>query len=79
MKKKKIIEPNGKDILSTEQLSARWGGEVMPETLVNWRGEGRGPKYVKLGGKSNNRRVVYRLAAVEEYERANERTPKVSS
>lgn len=67
-----------RDILTTEDLSARWGGEVTPETLMNWRSMGLGPKYVKLNKKKKDSasRVVYRLKAVEKYERENEITPK---
>lgn len=67
------MDPPG--ILTAEQLSARWGGQVLPGTLENWRSAGLGPRYVKFG-KGRNCKVVYRLSAVEEYERANEMTPK---
>lgn len=66
---------DGHNILSTDQLSARWGGQVLPGTLENWRSAGMGPKFVKFG-KGRSCRVVYRLEAVEEYERSNEITPK---
>lgn len=35
---------------------------VAPGTLANWRGCGRGPRYVRLG-----RRVVYRIEDLEAY------------
>lgn len=46
--------------LSTEKLAGRLS--VSPATLVKWRWEGKGPRFVKLG-----RRVVYRLSDVESY------------
>ena len=75
-----------RDILTTEELSARWGGEVTADTLANWRSMGMGPKYVKLNNKKKgkdgeahdgkNIRVVYRLKDVMDYEKANTITPK---
>lgn len=56
-------------MLTTEQLAARWS--MSPHTLENWRSQGRGPKYIKLGdGKSCN--VVYRLRDVEKWEKSHE-------
>ena len=52
--------------LSTHQLADRWN--ISPQTLENWRSQGKGPKYVKLGqGKSSP--IVYRMSDVEKYER----------
>lgn len=48
--------------LTTEELSKRWS--IAPGTLSNWRSQGSGPKYAKLG-----RRVVYRLKDVENFEK----------
>jgi len=59
--------------LSTEQLAERWNMD--PDTLKNWRVEGRGPAYVKLG-KYRCARVFYCLPDVLEYERKNKRTPR---
>jgi hypothetical protein len=50
--------------LNQIELSRRWG--VSPKTLENLRWKKKGPPYLKLGG-----RVAYRLADIEEYERAN--------
>ena len=47
--------------LRQKTLAARWG--ISERTLEQWRWQGRGPKYLKLGG-----RVVYRLADVEAFE-----------
>lgn len=50
-------------MLTPEELSARWGGRINVRTLGNWRTNGNGPKFLKLGGA-----VLYRLSDVEEYE-----------
>lgn len=56
-------------MLTTEQLADRWS--MSPQTLENWRSQGRGPKHIKLGaGKSCN--VVYRLRDVEKWEKSHE-------
>ncbi|MEV6304992.1 DNA-binding protein [Actinoplanes sp. NPDC051861] len=47
--------------LSAPDLALRW--RVTVGHLANERSAGRGPAYLKLGG-----RVVYRLADVEDYE-----------
>jgi len=44
-------------------LARRWC--ISPRTLERWRVEGRGPAYLKIGG-----RVVYRLEDIEAYEAA---------
>lgn len=35
---------------------------IHPRTLDNWRSQGKGPSYVRVG-----RRIVYRLAALESF------------
>jgi hypothetical protein len=45
-------------------LATRW--RVSPRTLEQWRWQGRGPRFLKIGG-----RVVYRLADVEAFEAAS--------
>ena len=47
--------------LTATDLAERW--QVPARTLGQWRYEGRGPAYVKIGGA-----VRYRLAEVEAYE-----------
>ncbi|MBF0097144.1 MAG: helix-turn-helix domain-containing protein [Magnetococcales bacterium] len=42
-------------------LAQRW--RITPKTLQNWRCDGKGPPYLKIGG-----RIVYRLEDVERYE-----------
>ncbi len=45
--------------------------KLAPSTLANWRCAGRGPKYIKLGG-----RVLYRKSAVDAYLDACVREPE---
>ena len=44
-----------------KRLANRW--LISPRTLEQWRWQGRGPRYLKIGG-----RVVYRLSDVEAFE-----------
>lgn len=54
-----------KETLTTECLAKRWG--MSPQTLENWRSQGKGPQYAKLSqGKAGT--VIYRLKDIEEYE-----------
>jgi predicted site-specific integrase-resolvase len=48
--------------LNSNEVSKRWG--MSPQTLARWRCEGRGPQYMKIGGK-----ILYRLQDVEQFER----------
>jgi hypothetical protein len=47
--------------LGQKQLAYRW--LISPRTLEQWRWQGKGPKYLKIGSK-----VVYRLEDVEAFE-----------
>jgi hypothetical protein len=47
--------------LDQKQLARRW--LMSPRTLEQWRWQGKGPKYLKIGAK-----VVYRLEDVESFE-----------
>ena len=49
------------ELLTQAALAKRW--KVSPRTLERWRWLGRGPQYMKVGG-----RVVYRLEDIEAYE-----------
>lgn len=44
-----------------KDLAGRW--LISPRTLEQWRWQGRGPRYLKIGG-----RVVYRLSDIEAFE-----------
>jgi hypothetical protein len=50
--------------LDQNDLANRW--LLSPRTLEQWRWQGRGPRYLKIGG-----RVVYRISDVEAFEAAN--------
>ena len=47
--------------LDTGELAARW--KKSPRTLENWRGQGIGPNFLKIGGK-----VLYDFRKVVEFE-----------
>jgi hypothetical protein len=49
--------------LNQEQLARRWS--LSARTLERWRSHGRGPCYLRLGG-----RVAYRLEDIEAFEKA---------
>lgn len=53
--------------LNEELLARRL--KMSPRTLQGWRQAGRGPRYLKLGG-----RVVYRLIDIEAWEQERGRT-----
>ena len=50
--------------LDQSGLAERW--RVSMRTLEQWRWQGKGPRYLKIGG-----RVVYRVEDVEAFEVAN--------
>jgi hypothetical protein len=50
--------------LRQKQLADRW--LMSPRTLEQWRWQGKGPQYLKIGA-----RVVYRLEDVEAFESEN--------
>ena len=57
------------DYLTPQQVRDRYQGRLSLQTLANWRYQGTGPQYLKLGG-----RVLYPLAELLAWER--ERTSK---
>ncbi len=52
------------EFLTDAQLAARW--QIHRQTLIRWRRESTGPPYLRIEG-----RVLYPLAKVEQYEKAN--------
>jgi predicted site-specific integrase-resolvase len=54
--------------LNQEQLARRWS--LSARTLERWRSDGKGPCYLRLGG-----RVAYRLEDIEAFEKAGRRVP----
>lgn len=53
-----VMNPN---LINPDSLAKRWN--LTKTTLSQWRWNGRGPKYLKLG-----RRVMYRIQDIEEFE-----------
>ena len=53
--------------LTPRALADRW--ETKPRTLSQWRWNGRGPKFLKMG-----RHVLYRIEDVEAFENQRSRT-----
>jgi hypothetical protein len=51
------------------QLAERW--HLHRQTLIRWRSSNTGPAFTKING-----RVLYPLAEVEQYEKANTITPE---
>ena len=57
------------EFLTDVQLAERW--HVHRQTLIRWRSLNKGPSYSKING-----RVLYPLAEVEQFEKANTITPE---
>ncbi len=55
-----------KKYLTVEEVAARYENNISVRTLNNWRTQGRGPEYIKLGGK-----VVYPLEKLILWEAKN--------
>lgn len=56
-----------KGLMTPETLSERWN--ITQVTLSQWRVNGRGPRFLKLG-----RKVMYRIQDIEEFEEQNARS-----
>lgn len=56
------------EMLTAAELSAEY--KIPERTLAQWRYQGRGPRYAKLGGH-----VRYRRSDVDAWRDANERRP----
>jgi hypothetical protein len=59
-----------KDVLTTEDLVARWGGTITKRTLETWQSEGKGPRFFRPSG-GNKGKKLYRRVDVEAWEREN--------
>lgn len=55
-----------KQFITPGDLSDRWGGRINIRTLANWRSNGSGPKFLKIGGA-----ILYRVSDVESWEARN--------
>lgn len=51
-------------LLTPHEVSARYRNKIKVKTLANWRSNGEGPKYVKIGGA-----VLYPVEELEQWER----------
>lgn len=58
--------------LNQVELSRRW--RLSCRTLERWRSQGKGPRYLKIGG-----RILYRLADIEAFEARELRMAGVKS
>jgi Helix-turn-helix domain len=56
--------------LSQHDLARRWS--ISPRTLERWRWLGKGPQFLKIGG-----RVIYRLTDIEAHEAEQMRSSTV--
>ena len=67
--KAQVVLPGAQSVRHLHQieLARRWN--ISSRTLENWRWLGRGPAYLKVGG-----RVLYRIEDVETFEAANLQT-----
>ena len=65
------VTPHPARHLNQIELSRRWG--FSPRTLEGWRFFGKGPAFIKAGGK-----VLYRLEDIEAFEakQLRQRTPR---
>lgn len=50
-------------LLTPDMLYDRWQGRIAHGTLANWRVSGKGPKFIRIGGKP-----FYRLTDIREFE-----------
>lgn len=51
------------DVLTPEQLVARWHNHVTLKTLANWRSMGKGPKFFRPNGGKRGK-ILYSLTEV---------------
>lgn len=59
---------NDCELLTPDQLCERWQRRIKPNTLAQWRSEGKGPAFTKIGNK-----VFYRLDSIIKWEKEQEK------
>lgn len=69
------------DLLTPSELAVMLG--MSPRTLANWRSNGKGPPYVKIGvepheGHQDRRKVRYQRAVAERWATAHQYTRTVA-
>jgi len=62
------VPDTGEDLLTEAEVAARYRGKVSGGTLRNWRAQGRGPPYLKVG-----RAVLYPRDQLLDWERRQAR------
>lgn len=62
------------NLLTPQDLCERYKGKISLRTLANWRSEGSGPSFTKIGG-----RVFYALDAVLRWEKDRTRETDIRS
>lgn len=55
-----------KKFLTPQELSQRYGGRITVRTLANWRTQGAGPPFSKIGGA-----ILYPAERLAEWETRN--------
>jgi hypothetical protein len=58
------VPADGAEYLTPKAVLARWNRAVTMGTLRNWRWNGRGPAWTRIGSK-----VIYPIATLIEWER----------
>lgn len=57
--------------LTGVELVERWRNVVTTATLANWRSQGRGPSFTRVG-----KRVMYRMSDVVAWEQSQQNQPR---
>lgn len=60
------MDQAAKQFLSPADVSARYQGNISVRTLANWRSQGTGPAFTKIGGS-----IMYPLSRLLEWEDRN--------
>lgn len=55
-----------KRFLTPQEVSARYDGRITVRTLANWRSQGKGPPFTKVGGP-----ILYPVDQLETWEQSN--------
>lgn len=55
-----------KKFLTPQEVSERYDGRITVRTLANWRSQGRGPAFTKVGGA-----ILYSCDQLEAWEQSN--------
>jgi Helix-turn-helix domain len=61
-----LTDQAAKQFLSPADVSSRYQGNISVRTLANWRSQGTGPAFTKIGGS-----IMYPLSRLLEWEDRN--------